>query len=71
MGLHFDSYICINVKCSDFSHQETMNALDMKASVLQCRGGSQARRVGDSESVWPSVALRNPPSVVNLLDENE
>lgn len=48
-----------------------MNVLDMRASVLQCRGGSQARRVGDSESVWPSVALRDPPSVVNLLDENE
>lgn len=48
-----------------------MNVLDVRASVLHGRGGSQARRVGDSESVWPSVALRNPPSVVNLQDENE
>lgn len=30
IGFHFDSSICIRVKCSDFSHQETTNALEWK-----------------------------------------
>ena len=35
MGPHSDSYICIHVKCSDFSHQGTISAPDMKATVFQ------------------------------------
>ena len=35
VGPHFDSYICINVKCLDVSHQGTINAPEMKAKVFQ------------------------------------